>query len=253
MRKIVHKVVHALGFEAFRLQRSYEQTLTLHLVEHSDQVMHFLVDNPHDAVQKHHANGKLYEPEECALIDRYFQGGVFVDVGANVGNHSVFFGKLQKTDLVIAFEPNPLIHPILCANIEYNGLSEKFKLYRLALSDGEGEISLHIPAQNMGAASFSGIRDGRKTERTVKAHRAMGDAIIEKTKIDFLKIDVEGHEVECINGLKDTILANRPPIFIEVSPKDRTVLEALLASLGYVLQAEYSRYDTSTNLLLTHG
>ena len=252
MRKILRKALDALGLEVFRRAPSHVRTLTLHSVVHTGQAMRFLVNNPRDAVQSHHAHGRLYEPEECAIMDAHFPGGVFVDVGANVGNHTVYFGCKARTARVIAFEPNLLVQPLLAANVDYNRLGEKVELHRFALSDTAGEIELAIPAHNMGAASFSGTRDARKAQRTVPSSRRRGDDVASLRRIDFLKIDVEGHEAECLEGLRQTIKANLPPVFIEVAQIDRPRIEALLFSFGYALTAEHARYAGSTNLLFTH-
>jgi Met-10+ like-protein len=56
--------------------------------------------------------GVFYEREELEIIATHFKGGTFVDIGANVGNHSIFAAKFLGASKVIAFEPNPTAYVI---------------------------------------------------------------------------------------------------------------------------------------------
>ena len=74
----------------------------------------FFVTDKDDVIQRWHADGRFYEEEELAIISEFFpRGGVFVDVGANVGNHTIFVAKYLYPKNIILFEPNPQTVPLL--------------------------------------------------------------------------------------------------------------------------------------------
>jgi Met-10+ like-protein len=83
--------------------------------------LRFFVRNRRDLVQAHHFTGEFYEAEELDIIRRHFkENGVFVDIGANVGNHTIFASKLLKAEKVIPFELHPDALAILTTNIALN-------------------------------------------------------------------------------------------------------------------------------------
>jgi hypothetical protein len=85
--------------------------------------VHFFVTNEHDEIQYHHVAGRFYETEELTIIAQFFpRGGVFVDIGANVGNHSIYVCNYLEPLQVVAIEPNPVVIPILKINLALNGL-----------------------------------------------------------------------------------------------------------------------------------
>jgi hypothetical protein len=69
--------------------------------------LRFFVRNRRDLIQVHHFDGGFYEEEELDIIRKYFNGGIFVDIGANVGNHTIFVAKMLNSRKVIPFGLNP--------------------------------------------------------------------------------------------------------------------------------------------------
>jgi FkbM family methyltransferase len=231
-------------------EKSRDKHFTKHHVLHGNQEMFFLVGDKQDAIQSAHASGKIYEPEECAMIEKYFKSGVFIDVGANVGNHTIYFAAKKSTEKLIAFEPNPIALPLLAANIEFNRLGTKVVLHRFALSNESREIIMEIPVHNLGGASFAGLRGKMVSSQSIVARCEIGDHYLANERADFYKIDVEGHEIECLLGLEGSIRRSKAPIFIEVSISKRNEVEELINSYGYSCVQEFTRYEGVINLMM---
>ncbi|MCC1495745.1 FkbM family methyltransferase, partial [Alcanivorax sp. 1008] len=105
-------------------------------VLHNGERSSFLVADMLDVIQKHHADGKFYEQDLLdVLAENFKEGGCFVDVGANVGNHSIFAAVHLGASRIIAFEPMRLQHAILSINVLLNELQGKVEVHKLALSD----------------------------------------------------------------------------------------------------------------------
>ena len=177
-----------------------------------------------------------YEVAEIALMRRFLRArDVVVDVGANVGYLTRFFaqavGPLGK---VYAFEPNPLIFPLLRRNVA------KFRqvaVFDVGLSTNEAEMPLFVPGSNHAVASFvreypaTHLFDGKSGQlHSVAAKLVRGDEFMAKIdidnsdrrrerRIDILKVDVEGWELNVLAGLEKTIMSSRRiTIFCEYNP-----------------------------------
>ena len=79
---------------------------------------------------------------------------------------------------------------------------------------------------------------------------ASGDALLDGARIDFLKVDVEGMEMEVLRGFEQTIAACRPPIFLEVDHRNADALMAWAAGLGYGVLVEGRSFKMNRNVLL---
>src|SRR6185437_10355213 len=84
------------------------------------RTIRFFVTNKNDAIMHHHYAGEFYEAEELEMISRHFAGGIFVDIGSNVGNHAIYAAGLMGASRVILFEPNPSAIAILRINLLLN-------------------------------------------------------------------------------------------------------------------------------------
>jgi len=89
----------------------------------------FVVADPADTIQREHLKGQFYEPEELEIIRRYMpRKAVFCDIGANIGNHTLFVLKYLGVSRSILFEPNPDAIGLLTTNIALNGCREHSEL-----------------------------------------------------------------------------------------------------------------------------
>lgn len=211
-----------------------------------DRVIRFFVQNPHDYIQSHHMQGIFYEREELAIIARHFiEGGVFIDIGTNVGNHTIFIEKFCAPRRIINFEINPLAIEILHINILLNALEKCDTSYLgFALAAGEGTATLLQPVpNNLGLTMIQ--PDSAGTVRCIA-----GDDFLAHRRIDFLKIDIEGGEMEVLVGLAQSIALWRPAIFVEVDDHNAATFDAWCASSHYRRVDAFQRYEGKINYML---
>lgn len=139
---------------------------------------------------------------------------VVLDIGANSGNHSLFYALSGFQ--VYAFEPNPHIHASLKTNIELNPSLDIIGVL-LGLSDTSGHLELSLPSgSNLGTASFS----SNISRNSLRVPVSTGDAYVVDNNIEdicFIKIDVEGHELHVLRGLVHILQRDRPIVFVEIN------------------------------------
>jgi FkbM family methyltransferase len=163
------------------------------------------------------------------------RGMVFVDVGANIGSHVINAARIVgDTGRVFAFEPDPETYDILERNIELNQLGNVIAR-QTCVADDSGFVSFY---KHKDSAKSSIVDRGEKYSVTLPADR-LDNLIPAKTKIDILKIDVEGAEPSVLSGAKK-ILTEYPPsiVIIEVfdvrSGTDKSQgIREVLESYGY--------------------
>lgn len=209
--------------------------------------VYFTVTNTKDVIQREHAAGLFYETEELEIIRRHCpKGAVFADIGANIGNHSLFALLKLGVKKVIPFEPNPVAIAILTSNLGLNGLLGKVDLSHLGLglSDAAQDgLAMEVtkPNKNLGAGRI--VEGG-----DLKVIR--GDDALAGEKIDFIKIDVEGMEMRVLGGLTETLARCRPALFVEVDESNREAFLAWVPTAGYKVADTYRRYSANENFLL---
>lgn len=160
--------------------------------------------------------------------------GLILDVGANIGNHSIYFGKFTGCS-VASFEPNPSVIPILEENLADNNLPNK--VYKFGLGSSEGRYEVDIPQEmldNVGAARLKATETG---VINVKKLDDIQTEIIEDFKnlsIVAIKADIEGMEPEMLEGSIQTIEKFKPELFLEINSSDSMEkIEGILYPLGY--------------------
>ncbi|MCV2883052.1 FkbM family methyltransferase [Actibacterium sp. XHP0104] len=205
----------------------------------------FLSTHLNDVIQKEHQAGNFYEQEELQLIARHTTPGMaFCDIGANVGNHTIFFGLFLQPASIMCIEPNPEVLPALRANIFLNRLDDICDMSKLGLALGSHErqnASISFRARNTGASRIS---DGGGSIQI-----CTGDALLAGDKIDFLKIDVEGMELEVLKGFSNTLERYAPKIFIEVQNENIAAVDEYLSAFNYTKVEEWRRYPQNINFL----
>ena len=136
-----------------------------------------------------------------------------LDIGANIGNHSLFFAKFLNCEMVYSFEPFPRNVSVLKQNLL--NFTHKSKIYEIALSDKEGTMPLYnSQAGNFGGFSLHSYSNGSSFMINPSINVITLDSL-NLNNISMIKIDVENHENEVLEGAKQTILRNKPIIFIE--------------------------------------
>jgi FkbM family methyltransferase len=157
--------------------------------------------------------GAKFDPIFDFLKKSLQPGMVYVDVGANIGSHAINAARIVgEKGRVFAFEADPETHRILAKNIELNRLSNII-LTQTCVSDNSGSVTFY---KHKDSAKSSIVDRGEKTSVVLPADR-LDSLIPSDIKIDILKIDVEGAELNVLRGAQK-IFAERPPsiVIIEV-------------------------------------
>ncbi len=144
--------------------------------------------------------------------------GVFVDVGANVGQHSLFMSQRAKS--VIAFEPYAPVRERLAHQIRLNAI-RNIKVESLGLSDDNTLQAFYAPTgDNAGIGSFDESTTEKGNVLLGELELIRGDDYFADNPPDYLhmiKIDVEGFEKPALQGLQKTLQRYRPLIICELS------------------------------------
>lgn len=162
------------------------------------------------------------EPYEAPLLEHIRTeafAGTAVDVGANLGNHTVWMAVMCGMD-VVAFEPNwPYA---LRRNVQLNRLADRVRVEPVALGDAVATAT-HVPTRRWGQLA---VGPGRVPVRRLDDYNL--------TDVAVLKIDVEGMEPAVLRGGEATIRRDRPVIFAEAwGPPERAAVAAVLEPWGY--------------------
>lgn len=159
----------------------------------------------------------------------------FLDIGANIGQHSLFMSRFA--DQIHAFEPYPPVAGRLKQHIALNSI-KNLTLHEVGLSDANGKLLFFAPGgSNKGVGSFDSDSQQRGNTPTGELAIVRGDDYFENHgigAIDLIKIDVEGFERKALLGMARTLQRTRPVIVCEISygqPLSFTSREDLLDCL----------------------
>jgi FkbM family methyltransferase len=168
---------------------------------------------PEARVAKDYFNTGFYERGYIDwIIDNNFLNSEqnLIDIGAHIGFYTI--NLAPKCNKVFAFECSPKSFNYLCANIALNELDYKIIKYNTALSNEEGNTKYYIRDPNDGGGngiSKFNYDETNNTPSIVVPIKKLDSFNL--TNINFIKIDVEGHEKEVLEGGKNTIIENNYP------------------------------------------
>jgi FkbM family methyltransferase len=159
-----------------------------------------------------------YEPGlVAALQEMAARDWVCLDIGANVGPISLALSRLCPEGKVHAFEPTAESFDYLSHNVSINDAANLYA-HHLALLDEPGEVIINYNHESSGAAFISDhLADGvpQTTRATTLDEWAAGEGL---TRLDLVKIDVEGSEERVLEGGRATIARFRPTLVVELNP-----------------------------------
>lgn len=197
---------------------------------------------PDDQIGRDIAVTGIYEAAGIKAIEWFISAGIidkpedgfFLDIGANIGVYSLSFASVFKS--VVAFEPHPITKKVLALNIDINGI-KNIIVSSDALSNRTGSSVLVDNLENTGAAKLddSGLKSDISFDVEVKlASDAVEDILGASSHISLIKLDVEGHELKVIDGLKKILKGACPTLAFEAnSPVVNKEILSILKQLGY--------------------
>jgi FkbM family methyltransferase len=167
------------------------------------------------------------------------QNPVCIDCGCNYGNHTVYYSVFLKAKKVYSFEPMPKIYESFLKVLEANDI-ENVESYNMGVSAKEKDITIcsTVP-RGKGAIAFQykgedyplppykmgyvGHKRPKRSENINIKSKPLDDII--KGKVDYIKVDVEGMEMEVLEGASRIIRESKPIIYIEIWNRNTKNLE----------------------------
>jgi FkbM family methyltransferase len=182
---------------------------------------------------------------------------VAIDCGANIGVHTIEWAKaMHGWGKVIAFEAQERIFYALAGNIALNNCLNATAIYA-AVGGTNGYIS--VPEPNyLSPGSFGSLEIrqsesnefiGQKIDYSVdycKETRLMAIDSLLLERLDFLKIDIEGMEIEALTGAYLTIEKNKPQMLIEKIKSNENLI------IDFLNKIDYKFYSWGNNLIAVH-
>lgn len=194
-----------------------------------------------------------YEREELDAVMQLLQTldtrprGLCMDIGANIGNHALFFARHYPG--VWAFEPHPRTYQLLALNAQ---LAPQIRALPLGLSDAPGQAWIDLPPGNAGMATVS---EAPAQGRLACTLSTLDDQLpADAGTVSLIKIDVEGHEARVLRGAARTLARDQPVVLLEQAASEfrdgSTPALDVLRALGYAQFVTLDAYpDTGSRWL----
>ena len=161
----------------------------------------------------------FHEFREFQFLHRYLKPEmVFVDVGANLGEYTLFAAKRLAAGKVLAFEPLSSMRSVLEENIRLNDF-KNIRVFPFGLSSEEETLTIHeFEDVHEGLATF--FPGSRKSKSSVAVPlRRLDDILLNENpgRVDVVKIDIEGGELKALQGCRSTIEVYGPAFMVEIN------------------------------------
>jgi FkbM family methyltransferase len=181
----------------------------------------YMLLNPTDHIQQQLFWYGYYEKEVGDLLKKIVKpGGVFLDLGANIGYFSLLVADNSPSVKVISFEPVASLFQKMNDNISLNNI-KNISTVNAAVGEIFEEKELFVSApDNLGMSSFHQPENYSGKKERVKV-MAIDDWFKTSglSKIDIIKLDVEGSEIGALKGMKEVLQKQKPILIVEVNPE----------------------------------
>lgn len=160
----------------------------------------------------------VYEEEILDFYTKHIRSGdTFVDIGTNIGEHTLFNSRLVgEGGHIVSFEPIIRLFDQLTKSIRINDM-QNVKAINAACGEHEQDMTIYLRDKNIGGSSLVPFMEKEGEKEVI--HIITADSILKDFKqIDFIKIDTEGYEYETLLGLEQTLKRCSPSLLIEYSP-----------------------------------
>ncbi|HYC64221.1 MAG TPA: FkbM family methyltransferase [Reyranellaceae bacterium] len=190
--------------------------------------------------------GEFARAEVEFLGEQLPEDGVMFDIGANLGTVSIPIARHRPKARLFAFEAQPGIHHLLGRNVALNGLGN-VQTFHCAVGESDGEIAFPAPPLTS-VGNFGGVgRDAKVKQMGAVPMRRLDS--LDLPPPNLIKIDVEGFDLEVVQGALGLLRRHKPVLFYEALRASKTAqLNTLLAGEGYRLFWFFAPYITPSNL-----
>ena len=170
------------------------------------------------------------------------EGGIFLDLGANIGTTGIYFLKKFTPNLkLLAFEPDAENFKLLRVNTILNDLEDKVTLVNCGLGDKFDEMTMYKDLGNPGHNNVTEPKENVQTEtiKIIPLDAYLAENKIAAEEVKYIWIDTEGFEPQVLFGAKNLLAKNPAPLFVEFNPMawnksgDFEKFFAFLQGVGY--------------------
>jgi FkbM family methyltransferase len=180
-------------------------------VRNGDAALRLPYTGLNPVIEREQARGQFFEHEELEFLAGRLPPGLrIIDAGANTGNHTLFFASVMQARTVVPIEPEARAAAAIRSIVAENRLRNvDLSCLGKAVGAEAGRLTpVYSEGGGLGATRFLPDPEGEVTIEQL-------DALV-PGPVDFLKIDVEGMEMEVLAGASRLIAGNRPALFVEV-------------------------------------
>ncbi len=199
-----------------------------------------------------------YEKDTNEILSKYIKEGMtVVEAGANHGSETVIIGKLiGEKGMLYAFEPLPTLIERLSINIKINKQEDYVRVVPFALGELEQTIQFHIADERLSNQGMGSKYEFSLATKSISVEQLTLDKWVERTNIsviDFIKIDIQGAELDLLRGGADTIKRWKPILYLEADEvqtnNGHTTLEDIFSCLsGYGYEVRLTTQKSSRKL-----
>src|SRR5437773_2073845 len=167
-----------------------------------------------------------YEPETTALLERLYQGGTILDIGANIGLVAVPLAartrdRAANRPHVFAFEALPSNHEALAWNVKVNGLEDVVKTLPIALGSERKQVKIQIEGDDPARTGTANILPTEFEFKQIDLEVYRLDDLVANgsvpADVSLMKIDTDGYDLEILRGARGLLARQRPVCEVELN------------------------------------
>lgn len=207
------------------------------------------IDPDNGLVDKEIYLNGAYEPKILRIIRKNInKDSICLDIGTNIGQHAIFMSLVASEGTIYAFEPLKLLVNQINDSINKNNI-KNIQVNNFGLSNISGTQNVYLDNLNIGRTTFDIRKEAASIE---KAEIKIFDEWWEdRSRVDFLKMDVEGYEYYALKGMKNMLEKYHPTMLIEFTPLFYKKMDIRSEDiLNFIWDLGYSISDIEYNMTI---